>query len=74
MNSSKNCTFSLIAALAPCWCASPVVPHVLFIHSGSPRGSYSGFALALRASLWLLSPLRSGSLLLRKNHYFLEVF
>jgi hypothetical protein len=32
------------------------------VHSGSPRGGYSGFALALRASRWLLSPLRSGSL------------
>ena len=63
---------------APCWCASPIDPHVHFVHCGSrqlllallyllhpcsrPRGGYSDSVLALRASLWLLSPLRFGSL------------
>ncbi|MFT5658990.1 MAG: hypothetical protein ACI9KN_002271, partial [Gammaproteobacteria bacterium] len=28
-----------IAASAPCWCASPVDPHVCHIHCGSLRGS-----------------------------------
>ena len=55
-------SFSAIAASAPC-----SNPHVLPIHCGSARGGYSGGALALRASLWLLSPLRFGSLHSRKN-------
>jgi len=54
--------FSAIAASAPCWYASPVDPHVQIVHSGSARGGYSDFVLALRASLRLLSPLRFGSL------------
>ena len=36
----------------------------LLLSCSRARSGYSGFALALRASLWLLSPLRSGSLLL----------
>jgi hypothetical protein len=46
--------FSAIAALAPCWYASPVDPHVLLVHSGSPRGAFG-------------TPDRLTS---RKNHYF----
>ena len=74
---SYKCAFSAIAAVAswPLLLAAPCSntqsirdahgagpPHVCHIHCGSLRGGYSGFALALRASRWLLSPLRSGSL------------
>ena len=43
------------------------------IRYGSPRGGYAGFALDLRASLWLLSPLRYDSLFSRKKSLFFEV-